>query len=61
MRRPNVLAGAGGIAFGVLNVVSFAVGNTPGGTYVDRTSGPTWRRNISRQCSFLCCWACSGL
>ncbi len=40
MRRPNVLAGAGGIAFGVLNVVSFAVGNTPGGTYVESNIGP---------------------
>ncbi len=40
MRRPNVLAGVGGIAFGVFTIVSFAVGNSPGGTYTASHIGP---------------------
>ena len=40
MRRPNVLAGAGGIGFGVLTLVSLFVGNTPGGTYDASRIGP---------------------
>jgi len=54
MRRARVFAGLGGIAFGALTVVGFALAGPPGGSY--KVANITALR-----CSWLSISACSEL